>query len=416
MNRRDFNRFLLAIPTLKSSDLLSDPSDKKDVTIDLSAYSKALLPMEHGRLVDLKGYYGSYRYPSRDQSMQFMAFFNGVGGLYVQTMDENANLTDWTIKDNLLTISFIGEPVEVVTQKIGKHWHEAAEIYREWAKSQWWCKSKGANGFDFITTASYSSDSYNKRNLDIARSRGLHKLGGWLTQWRRFDFDKMYPDYFPRSYSEFKGTVDWARTNDITLFPFYNGVLVDYRFNLDLSPMAIVSLKPAKKTEHSYYACTSSEWKDYLIDKISGLDKLVGEPLGGAYIDLVAATKPRVCFSEHHNQEKGSASAWVAGNRALFNKLDKYVIAEGNAEVYLDVVDGFLMHLHTGRHDIVPLWKAVYGDKSNSYGWDMRSVKSKKSFLEQQGLIQTFGVKAWGSPWMTHRAEEKFLKLIPMQS
>ena len=89
MNRRDFNRFLLAIPTLKSSDLVSDPSDKKDVTIDLSAYSKALLPMEHGRLVDLKGYYGSYRYPSRDQSMQFMAFFNGVGGLYVQTMDEN---------------------------------------------------------------------------------------------------------------------------------------------------------------------------------------------------------------------------------------------------------------------------------------------------------------------------------------
>ena len=58
MNRRDFNRFLLAIPTLKSSDLLSDPSDKKDVTIDLSAYSKALLPVEHGRLVDLKGYYG----------------------------------------------------------------------------------------------------------------------------------------------------------------------------------------------------------------------------------------------------------------------------------------------------------------------------------------------------------------------
>src|SRR5689334_16878250 len=89
-NRRP--ALLLGIGLFASSLALADGT----IVVDISAYQKALVPRNHGRVVDTSEYRNGH-YPSMSQSMQFMLFYNenATSGLYVQTKDPDANLADW---------------------------------------------------------------------------------------------------------------------------------------------------------------------------------------------------------------------------------------------------------------------------------------------------------------------------------
>jgi hypothetical protein len=154
------------------------------------------------------------------------------------------------------------------------------------------------------------------------------------------------------------------------------------------------------------YACPyAAAWQDCILQARAAITDSTGEPSGGIYLDMLAATEPLLCWARDHGHAPGDPYAWQRGIRALLRRTAGAIMVEGSAEVYLDCVDYLLMHLYTDQADTVPLWTSVYGDQASAVGWRLPvgvTAAQLRAILQRS---RSFKVGGYATPWMTSEPE-----------
>ncbi len=382
---------------------------------DISGYDTALLPREHGQLTRLNAPL-QRRYPSREHAMQMAAFFNARSGLLVIAKDAHAGIADWSIRPgSQLTIHFYGDVPDVETVQIAPTVEAAAAAYRQWALRQFWVtgRQRTSRPLNFISVASLSSMAAERAHFQRVLAVTPAPVGVWFTQWRRYPFDQMYPDYSPREPQEFARTLALLQSRNAIALPYVNGLLWDRNLGAFAADAARIALRtqthdtlPYNAASSLQYACPySSLWQERIAHARASLSDSNGAPSTGIYLDMLAAANPAICWSADHGHEPGDPYAWQRGIRALLQRIDGAIMVEGNAEVYLDRVDYLLMHLHTDQADAVPLWKQVYGDQGYAVGWRLPPAVTADQLQSALQRARDFGVAAAAAPWMSSEAE-----------
>ena len=233
LTRRDIIRGVsaLAVPTItgcRSGPAHAGPRDT--IEIDISGYEQVLLPREHGQLTSDPRTIRR-RYPSRDHCMQMTAFLGPRRGLLVYSKDPQASIADWEVEPHrVLRIHFYGATPQVVQQEIEPSVRAAAAGYREWATSQSWAKdrSRKTEILNLISVASNPNVAGQRAHLNKIFDLVDPPVGAWFTQWRRFPFDTMYPDYVAGDARNFPLLLRELRESGRLAFPYVNGMLWDY--------------------------------------------------------------------------------------------------------------------------------------------------------------------------------------------
>jgi len=242
-------------------------------------------------------------------------------------------------------------------------------------------------------------------------------MGAWITQWRRYTFDTMYPDYIPIDPAGFSALLAGLKKLQCTAFPYVNALLWDDRLtSFTQSGAAALRNKHGDFVGYSpifpglKYGCPASKvWQDTIIEARKSMVDSDGMLSSGVYLDMLVAEWPFFCFATNHGHAPGDPLAWQKGVRKILSATEGIIMSEGNAEIYIDAVDALLMHEFTDQPDTVPLWKYVYGDVATSVGWQMPSAPTPDQLNAQLARAKLFGASCGGSPWMTHTIQESLL-------
>jgi Domain of unknown function (DUF6259) len=405
--------------------------------IDIDSYDLALIPYGHGREVSTD-VYRKMRYPSRTQSMQFMMFYNSSSttGYYIQTKDSTGYIADWEIRkiNNVkhLRITFYGPTKpNIVKQTItidpAKPYIAAAEKYKTWAFQQSWAKRK-ISKTDSVKICALAASPYftwlgntylppylskfEEADTDINNPA----TSIWFTLWRSDSFDTNYPRYTPATYGgSFSNLLSSLHDRGSIPMPYINGCLWDINMT---DPDGYSShvydegnmIKDSSGNLVYYqvgsdlaYACPSiGVWKELMRQarqyKILDSSNTIS---AGVYYDMVASAEPVLCYNSNHSHGNGNPLIWQLSYHWLLEQTEGVVMVEGFAEVYIDVVDVYLMHSNTDGADRVPLWNAVYGTISRSSGWYVdASSQTAANTMATLKEAKSFGSRTWGSPWM----------------
>jgi hypothetical protein len=432
--------------------------------IDLTGYTKVLIPRGHGRIQDVSATFDSL-YPSHKQNMQFLLFFNtnSTTAKYVQTKDSAANVTRWQIITEAGTgkrmlhlctyaASFPAYDNINVTVDPDKPYLAAADKYRDWAFNQSWAKRKPSKMDSTKYIALAASPYLNYQQSDILEplfdelnesdsSIDNPATGTWITRWRGDEFDYNYPDYWNPTIlgsGVFANHLSWVAAQGSVPLPYINAQLWDqhttsvksntYQYSADnmvKNSLGIVTpykacpfpnrpLERYKDENHCLvFACPStSMWQDLIIDaRDSLLDSTTPTPKksAGVYYDMLASAEPQMCADTSHDHDVDDPQSWQSSYRALLSNTDGVIMVEGFAEVYIDLVDVFLMNQETNAPSdapfastsVVPLWNAVYGTISRSAGWYVdQTTQTPSAMLAAAKKAKAFGSWSWGSPWM----------------
>lgn len=354
--------------------------------------------------------------------MQMAAFFNTKKGLLVIGNDASGGISDWKVLPNdRLQIDFYETYPEVITIPINPDIASAASEYRTWARKQYWIKNRqrANQPMNFVSVASGSSLNVDQAVLDSISKLPIEALGVWMTLWRRYPFDTMYPDYVAKELVGFRRFLSNLKSREINSFPYINGLTWDANYRTFGKVAESVALRDIsgntveyKSTmSHLRYACPHSpEWQSVIAGARNSLTDLNSNRSSGVYMDMLAATTPMICWSSEHGHSPGDPYAWVGGIRQLLALITGKIFIEGCAEVYLDLFDYPLMHFHSDKADSAPLWKMVYGDVAPGYGWQVPARSSLHDFKALHQTALQFGSVAHGSPWLSTEHEQEFLK------
>jgi hypothetical protein len=349
--------------------------------------------------------------------MQMAAFFSARRGLLVITKDSRGGVADWEVTPGeQLKIHFYGDVPEVETVSIEPSLEAAAAGYRQWARKQYWVadRHRTTRNLSFISQASLSSLALERAHFEQVRSVAGSPAGMWLTQWRRYPFDRMYPDYGAREPEQLASTLTALRTSGALAFPYVNGLLWDRGLVSFQETSARAALRTRTLDTAPYsselnflrYACPhTAAWQDCILRARTAITDSAGQASGGIYLDMLAATEPLLCWASDHGHPPGDPYAWQRGIRALLRGTAGAIIVEGSAEVYLDRVDYMLMHLYTDQSDTVPLWTTVYGDQAAAVGWRLPVGVTTTQLQAILRRAREFKVGGFATPWMTTEPE-----------
>ncbi|HNP83506.1 MAG TPA: DUF6259 domain-containing protein [Nitrospira sp.] len=352
--------------------------------------------------------------------MQMVAFFSESKGLIIHTKDPVGYLSDWEIiPGDKLRIYFHGPEPDIEVRNIPPKIEAAAEYYKQWARQQTWALKRRQNTFSFNLIAVAPNPNFSGQYLSIKKLSETVRppLGAWITQWRRHAFDDGFPDYEPRDSLAFSTLLSGLKNLQCTAFPYINALLWDDRLKSFTQGEAVALrnrdgslLQYNKKLSWLKYACPASKvWQDTVVQSRRLLVDSEGMLSSGVYLDMLIAAGPFLCFGSDHGHAPGDPLAWQQGVNSILSATEGMIMSEGNAEIYLNRVDGLLMHLYTERVDTVPLWKLVYGDLTASVGWQMPSQLTPDQLSAEIARAKTFGSSCNGSPWMTHTVQELLL-------
>lgn len=348
-------------------------------------------------------------------------------------------------------------------------YRKVAHKYKSWAINQKWAKRK-ASKFDTMVTAAVVP------NLQTATMTGkvapfIGNWSGentvcWVTFWRQWwqlGLDGGIPDYRMRNEPQSATSVSWMSANNCSPFPYTNALLWDslnvntpgvgtvptygdggklinntesaaYNEIVANNPSAqytqdvekimikdkfgnIESLAP--KRPHMKYACqATSTWQTTFQN---AAESIANNGWKGIYYDMAAFTAPKLCYRNDHGHDIADPLAWQNGIRQILTTLhtnnitkDLMVVTEGNAEIYMDLVDAFLSYGETefdddnGSIKQVPLFKEVYGDIARFIGWQLFPVADpQKKLADLTASIMTshvkkaanFGSMFYGAPY-----------------
>ncbi|MFO1368936.1 MAG: DUF6259 domain-containing protein [Marinagarivorans sp.] len=395
--------------------------------VDISKYTHAILPREHGQLLELNKLSVplSRRYPSREHCMQMVAFTNSREAILVIANDETAAISDWTIyPQKKFTLRYFGARKEPLIFKVAPNINAIAEVYRDWANRHFWMgePKRKNNKIDFFSVASMSDFGLEKDHFRQVRSKIIGRIAVWFTQWRRYPFDVMYPDYISKDKAGFMSLIKYIEGNNSVAMPYINSLLFDSA-NKGFSILANkIQLKDMSGRVSHYkeqlnnlrYACPGNDaWRELIVTACENSCQGIDVSKHGVYLDMLAAASPQFCWSSDHAHAPGDPHAWQDGLLKILRAVKGVVMVEGCAEIYLNSVDYCLAHLYTEKADTVPLWRYVYGDMGKMVGWKLSNSVTKSAFNADNQRMSNFGLKSlYGSPWMAGVPESTLFKRL----
>lgn len=319
-------------------------------------------------------------------------------------------------------------------------YRKVARKYRAWAINQKWAKRK-ASKFDSMVTMAMvpdlRTDMMNNHIAPFINNWSSENKACWVTFWRRWwqlGLDGGLPDYQTRNEPQSFTSINWMATNNCSPFPYTNAFLWDSN-NINNSSYGMVptynsdgeiigGTQPAAYNEIIYRnpsATYSSDVAQSTIKSEAGIiESYQGRPAlkfmcqktnkwkttfqnaaqsiandgwKGIYYDMAAFTAPKLCYDDSHGHDKADPLVWQNGIRDILTTLhtnnttkDLMVVTEGNAEIYMDVVDAFLGYNDTGLDGVasgthVPLFREVYGDIARFVGWQALRVSDPEKTI-----------------------------------
>ncbi|HKU16469.1 MAG TPA: DUF6259 domain-containing protein [Steroidobacteraceae bacterium] len=424
-----------------------EPAPEAPVRIDLTGYTHVLRPAGHGRYEPIASALGRRRYPSQAQTMQFMAFFAPESGqaLYVQTqVVDPVSIVDWELGARELRLYFYDarQTDVIVDRSLAPRWQAAAERYRSWSSKQFWAHRARSSGklspryIHFYGDNVFDDPWTERRVAPVLRAFSGSARPGTATFFVNWGYQGInvgapFYDACPPEQANCRRERDFRnflttlrdRFGSVPL-PYTNASLWDGRQHnaaptAQRAPGFLLRLAPTRSQQPTYLrypqiggkdhcllvACpASAAWRQAVRDVQLGIKDSRGRPTPGVYLDVATAMHPRLCYATDHGHAPGSPSAPVEGTRTMLRQAladHEYVMAEGAAEVYIDLVDSSLLYLGSASPASVPLFAAVYGNLVDIVGWEMPEAARPADLCAAIERAEAFGVSAFGSPWMT---------------
>lgn len=348
-------------------------------------------------------------YPNAQTDMQFCAYWDRAGGLYIATEDPLASTkylrcrhekeensivfkVVWPAPDAGVPGNDFEQSGYVVMELFDGDWFDAAQIYRRWASSEaYWWPPMGKEGrtdtprwMKEIAVWVMDGPESVDETIEFAEFMGV-PTAIHLYNWHQTSFDNDYPHYFPVKYGLKEG-IKKLQEAGVRVMPYINARLWDS----DTEDFNTFALPAATKNENGeyYYEVYGSSgklvpmcpttllWHDTVKNIVL---KIVGPELGadGVYLDQVAASPPRLCYDPSHGHPLGGGHWWTTdGYWPMLERLqstlatsypDKILTTECTAEPYTHVFDGYLTW-HFQYSDAIPLFSAVYGGVLQQFG------------------------------------------------
>ncbi len=399
----------------------------QDAKLLIPKYSGVL--KESNEAIDL-----SMNYPAGWQStMQFFAYYNQKGGLYIGNHDPKASKKRFVAKKDeanheLIYTTHITPPDKTKPNNnfslsgvfeldgFEGDWYDAAQIYKEWA-------SKSADYYPHMTPerkrrqhkigeiALWANSQVITEYMKIAdEDRRKEKIDNYLNfikyemgdladtfsplpvafvwdEWYKLVMDRDYPHiFYPEAplKNDIKSTVDALHQQhpNLTIMPYTNGFIFDMEAGHFTQEARDASLKKSdgspytQKWNHHDFAIMDPS-QIYWQNQISGAARVVLKDIDadGIYIDQVTASAMREDMDEHHAHPLAGGTWWREGYAQMFSKIDafrgdKFITSEGMADYMADHIDGFFLH-YRGVNHMVPAYQAVYGGKVQLFGLQM---------------------------------------------
>lgn len=394
------------------------------------------------------------RYPSAACTMQFLSLVNGDAGLYVAAHDPAGRPKSMTatpdIGDNTLRLgidhypaegteptSTFRLPYEVATGTFEGDWYDAAQRYRKWVldaadwtragplvdrenhprirdRAMWWLLAP--------READHDRDRALIKRLheEFPVPTGIH----WYT-WHSGPFDVDYPDYFPPREGWIDAVED-LEEDGITVMPYLNTRIADPNSDawgeqdlvVGAARGASARLDPKDRPlryetyndQRMVVMCPATPtWQESITDVAERLDEETS--VSAVYFDQLAAYAPPLCYAREHDHPPGGGTYGVEGYRELLaaigDRTDLAVTTENSAEPYLNLIDGHLLW-NSARSDLVPLFSAVYGDYTLTFGRQFFEADLEHDGAFRSKLAQSL---AFGSQpgWVSHHVAERLL-------
>lgn len=405
--------------------------------------TEMLVPAYQGQLLATAAY-GPVRYPSTYQNMQFMAFRNPSTNqiFYVQTLDPDGQVVDWQVYYDgtnyvlRLTMyslgadfpyaSYITDSTMTAASQT-EFYKKVARKYKSWAIEQTWAKRR-ISRMDHMATMAIAPDL---RNVTMANDVSPYidawngeRTSCWITFWRKYwqyGIDGAVPDYRLGGGTESLNSLALLAGKNCDSYAYTNALLWDSNIAYTANPTTqlqtdmneIWNNNPAARYDannmiidssgqvaaytgdpHMKYICQSSAaWKTTFLNACRDM---AAAGWKGIYFDMAAFSPPVLCYAQNHGHDQADPLVWQNGIRDVLNTLktdpqtgNLVIFTEGNAEIYMDLVDGYLAYTETGVVDTtsplkkqVPLFREVYGEIARFVGWQVLPITNPAKTMD----------------------------------
>jgi hypothetical protein len=379
-----------------------------------------------------RGWGWNLNYPSFYSMMQFIAYYSSENhaGLYMAAYDTNGyskfiNIgrpEDWMsiyirYTPPLVQGSSVYVPYPVVIGVFSGDWYTAAQIYRDWATSQWWCSqgplSNRTDTPDVFKRMAAMSIFLNHLNAttvvrDATPSEIVKVATDYLNMpilmswwgWERDGWYENYPEVLPpyEGWQAFDETVNGIHKNNGDLFAIICADLYSMNVsswesaqayairNRDTS-LVVFEMSPPLVTHYALMDPSTQFFQETIVNLTLAL---VRHGVDCVQLDGFPVVPPYPCYDIDHGHPAGGGNWWFSGYRDMMQKIrfearkinpDFAMGAEGMAEVYIPYFDSFNDPVVTGISptsfsgavkdvsmvEFVPLWQTVYHDYIISY-------------------------------------------------
>ena len=344
-------------------------------------------------------------------SMQMMALYDPQGnGFYMGSNDSLSWAKTYNISmDSQSTEWFIrhypsrGESgyemsYEAVAGPFKGDWLTAAQLYRDWAKNQKWCReSRFANGLtprwaretDLWIWNRQRSPNVLGEALAMKRRTGarVNVLWHW---WHGCSYDEGFPEYLPpREGSEpFIQAVHQAARKDVHGIVYMNsiqwGESTESWKRMDAGRYAVHGTEGQTfPYAHNVFTgrrlvpmCMATDfWRHHYATLADSVVNRYG--LAGVYMDQ--ACMNMLCYDPAHGHSVGGGNYWASSFRRLTDEIrhraPSTLAGEGSGEDWIPALDLFLTleasrerYLGTTNTETIPLYQAVYHDYAITFG------------------------------------------------
>ncbi len=326
------------------------------------------------------------------------------------------------------------QPYDAVIAAFTGDYHEAAAMYRSWAKEQVWCARGTADGWPEAMPPAGSEELVRWvppwfREVGFW-AKFYHEPAKVLPEWAAYRkwlrvpmashyyryniarFDDNYPEHLPPDPYLLDGVRD-ARDLGVRPLPYINGVIWDTDTQSWIRENGFAA---AFKNEtgdiykwdingeiHAHMCPATEQWRAKMRETS---EKLIWEHgVNGVYLDCLAATGARPCYDPSHGHSIRGGSYQGQGNRKLMHDLRAHIrrldpqaafFTEEIGELYVDVMDGYLT-LDVTRsapgpgEQIFPVFTAVYHPYTINFGSDAALSLPADFFAWQMGELLIWG-------------------------
>ncbi len=332
-------------------------------------------------------------------SMQCMALYDSAGGFLIWSDDTEGNVKRFACelrseKDDFLTLGVEHHLPEIPCRDFCPDysvrltafqgdWYDAADVYRDWATGQWWCREKLHERKDipqwyrgpwpvfsienYATTGGTSPGHLRHALAEIpahvesySNAVGMPIISFW-TGWERYGA-WVSPDLFPpiEGEDEFRRAVERTRENGHRIMVYFSQALwirvgeeAEKRFQEEGKPFGIMRRDGRRHSgeawlgKHTQMCPATERWQRIVRDAVL---ECLARGIDVVQLDMFPILAPRPCYDASHDHPKGAGRWFHNATLELLGRIridgkafnrDLVMSAEHMCELYIPFFDTF---------------------------------------------------------------------------